>query len=83
MKSLPFEVKGKRGQEDGGDDLPVEDEHEVVHALIKRDLREQEHPGVYRLDQHDDEVRLLSRVHDRSPQSVNLLAYSRTSDLNL
>lgn len=61
---LPFEVEGHGGQEDSSDDLPVEDEHEVIHTLIKHDLREQEHPSIYGLDQHDHEISLLSRVHD-------------------
>lgn len=58
--AVPFKVEGKRDQEDGGYGLPVKDKHKVVHPQIEGYLGEQEHPGIYSLDQYDGEIRFLS-----------------------
>jgi hypothetical protein len=55
---IPLEEEGEGGQDDGGDEVAVDDEDEVVHAALEGGDGDDVHPREPHLQQHHRQVRL-------------------------
>jgi len=54
----PLEDEGEGGHDDGGDEVAVDDEDEMVHAALEGGDGDDVHPGEPNLEEHHRQVRL-------------------------
>lgn len=64
----PLDNKGDRDENERGSGMPVEQEHQRVHALIQGHLAHDVHAGVHDPDQDDGGVGLGAATHLGSKQ---------------
>lgn len=59
-RHIPFEEESKRGKENSGSGLSVEDEDEIVHAMVEGSFREKKHAGINCLNYEDNQIGFIS-----------------------
>lgn len=58
-RDIPFKEESKRGKENSGSGLSIEDEDKIVHSMIKGSFREKKHACIYCLNYENDQIGLL------------------------